>query len=224
MEPRILLVGESSEISKSIRAKALKSGYSIHTGYNNRTTENENDPTKTYVDSTNPKSIENLILRAKTTLGDIDHLIYTSGISEKRWTTEEQSWEELNKIIQINLTGAIYAATQFSKRIDSKNEKNKSIVLISSESGEYGGKGISTYAATKAGLNTFARGYARQLKSKNCGINVVSPGKIGKNEKNKSSLMEDQGTGNDVAEAVLWLISDQSSYCSGAKISINGGN
>ena len=156
-------------------------------------------------------------------LGDIDHLIYTSGITKEGGQQKSNRGRiKQNNTNKFNWRYICFA--QFSKRIDSKNEKNKSIVLISSESGEYGGRGISTYAATKAGLNTFARGYARQLKSKNCRINVVSPGKIGKNEKNKSSLMEDQGTGNDVAEAVLWLISDQSSYCSGAKISINGGN
>ena len=122
------------------------------------------------------------------------------------------------------MTGAIYTATQFTRKIKKGNEKNKSIILISSESGEYGGSGISIYAATKAGLNTFAKGYARQLKEKNCRINIVSPGKIGKVENSKKSLEDEQGTGDDVAEAVLWLISDRSRYCSGTKISINGGN
>lgn len=224
MGKRILLVGDSSEIAKSVKAKAISIGYKLHIGYNTRSVDNENNPIKTYVDTTNQKSIENLVLKAKEKLGEIDHLVYTSGISEERWATEQQTWEQVNKIIQINLTGAIYASTQFSKQVCNKNDKNKSIVLLSSESGEYGGQGISIYAATKAGLNMFAKGYARELRQKNCRINVVSPGKIGEVGEQKKGLLRKRGTGNDVAEAILWLISDRSSYCSGTRITISGGN
>lgn len=223
MKERILLIGDSSEIAKSLRKKALEIGHEIHIGYNKITSDNKNDPTKTYVDTTDKESIENLVLMATRKLGGIDHLVYTSGISEERWSTEQQTWEEVNRIIQINLTGAIYIATQFSKTVSLDNKKNKSIVLVSSESGEYGGQGIAIYAATKAALNTFARGYARELRKKNCRINVVSPGKIEKKETDTTRVLEEVGSGADVAEAILWLISERSSYCSGTKISVSGG-
>ena len=88
MGKNILLVGDSSEIAQSLKEKALENGYRIHVGYNTRNKDNENDPSKTYVDSTDYKSIDNLIFEARERLGGIDHLIYTSGISEKRWSTE----------------------------------------------------------------------------------------------------------------------------------------
>ena len=108
MKERILVVGDSSEIAKSLKKKAQELGHKIHVGYNKITADNENDPQKSYVDTTDKESIENLLFMAMRKLGGIDHLVYTSGISEKRWSTEEQTWEEANRIIQINLTGAIY--------------------------------------------------------------------------------------------------------------------
>jgi NAD(P)-dependent dehydrogenase (short-subunit alcohol dehydrogenase family) len=136
-------------------------------------------------------------------------------------------------MIQVNLTGTIYCVYRFTKTLIEKSIPG-SIVLISSEAARFGGNHISTYAATKAGLNTFVVGAAREIGPYGIRINAVSPGTImtdsleaegdEKLKQIKNSIPLGRiGTTDEASETIHWLLSNKSSYISGSMITVSGG-
>ena len=140
--------------------------------------------------------------------------------------------EEWKKIIDINLTSTFL----LSKYAIKKMLKNKfgRIVNITSVVGHTGNLGQSNYAATKAGIIGMTKSLAIEYAKKNITLNCVSPGFIQSRmtdnitESVKAVLtsripMARLGKGEDVANSVVFLSSDQASYITGETIHVNGG-
>ena len=167
------------------------------------------------------------------TFGTVNYLVANAGSIPERKSFFTSDIVSLERIIDVNLTGTIHCVHKFTNLLIEKKIAG-SIVLISSEAGRFGGNHISTYAATKAGLNTFVVGAAREIGPYRIRINAVSPGTILteslKSEGNeKLKQIKDTiplgriGSTEEAAETVHWLLSDKSSYISGSMITISGG-
>ena len=175
--------------------------------------------------------IEEFIENATTQLTGLDILVNNAGTNMDNLSLRMKD-EEWKKVIDINLTSTFL----LSKYAIKKMLKNKygRIVNVSSVVGHTGNLGQSNYAASKAGIIGMTKSLAIEYAKKNITLNCVSPGFIQSKmtdniiESIKSVLtskipMAKLGNGEDVANSVAFLSSDQASYITGETIHVNGG-
>jgi NAD(P)-dependent dehydrogenase (short-subunit alcohol dehydrogenase family) len=143
----------------------------------------------------------------------------------------------INRLMAVNVTGAMIAAREAVRRLStSSGGGGGSIVNVSSLSAKHGAPNLYIhYAASKAAIDTFTHGLALEVAGEAIRVNAVRPGLIdteiqaragmaGRIEKIGPRLpMKRAGQASEVAEAVLWLASEQASYVTGAVLDVGGG-
>lgn len=163
--------------------------------------------------------------------GPISGLVNNAGISKDILFLRLKE-SDLSAIIDTNLKGSIMVAQALSRNF--LKAENVSIVNISSIVGLMGNTAQSAYAASKAGLIGFTKSLAKELASKNIRCNAIAPGFIetdmtqALDEKAKEAYLagiplKRMGTGREVANLVLFLLGQSSSYITGEVIKIDGG-
>ena len=175
--------------------------------------------------------IPNLFKNCMQQLGGLDVLINNAGITRDNLAIR-MSKDEWSKVIDVNLTSS-FLMSQEAIKLMLKSKKG-SIVNITSVVAHLGNAGQVNYASSKAALIAMSKSLAREYAKKNIRVNCISPGFI---ETDMTSVLkEDQkamllnnipmgkmGVGNDIANGVIFLASDMSSYITGETIHINGG-
>lgn len=162
---------------------------------------------------------------------DLHGLVNNAGITKDQIILRLKT-EDFDSVINTNLKG-VYLTTKIATKVMMKARQG-SIVNITSIIGQTGNVGQSNYAASKAGIEAFAKSVALELASRNVRINCVAPGFIATEmteaiqpeakEKMLSSIpMQKIGEGIDVAYAVRFLLSEESKYITGHTINVNGG-
>ena len=172
-----------------------------------------------------------LVEEIKNTFGNIDILVNNAGITRDR-SLMMMSREDWSDVVDTNLTG-VFNATR-ACIITFLKQKSGNIVNISSVSGVHPLPGQVNYAAAKAGVIGFTKSLAREVAPYNIRVNAVAPGFIetemtaGLGEKNRERFLGMVplgrfGTAEEVAMAVLFLLSDRSRYITGQTIQLDGG-
>ena len=176
--------------------------------------------------------IEEFIENATTALGgNLDCIVNNAGLTQDNLAIR-MSLDEWKKVIDLNLT-ATFLLSKFAIKKMLKNKSGK-IVNITSVVGHTGNLGQANYTASKAGIVAMSKSLAIEYAKKNLNINCVSPGFIKTamtdkiDEKFKEIIISKipsarLGEPDDVANAVLFLVSDQSNYINGETIHVNGG-
>ena len=163
--------------------------------------------------------------------GSLDGIVNNAGITQDNLAIR-MSLDEWQKVININLTST-FLMSKFAIKKMLKNKSGK-IVNITSVVGHTGNLGQANYTASKAGIVAMSKSLAIEYAKKNININCISPGFIQTamtdkiNDKFKEVIISKipsarLGKPDDIANAVLFLISDQSSYINGETIHVNGG-
>jgi NAD(P)-dependent dehydrogenase (short-subunit alcohol dehydrogenase family) len=165
--------------------------------------------------------------------GSLTHLVHSSGITGKSSRLDAVSAATVREVLDVNTFGALLVLRGAIRRMSTRNGgKGGAIVLLSSAAAEIGGSGEYTwYAAAKGAVNTMTVGVAREVAKEGVRINAVSPGLIdteihepGRMERVLPNLpMGRAGTADEVAEAILFLLSDAASYITGAVFKVSGG-
>ena len=182
-------------------------------------------------DISNHSKIEEFIDNITTQLNGLDILINNAGTNMDNLSLRMKE-EEWKKVIDINLNST-FLLSKYSIKKMLKNKFGR-IVNITSVVGHTGNLGQSNYAATKAGIIGMTKSLAIEYAKKNITLNCVSPGFIQSRmtdnitESVKAVLtsripMARLGNGEDVANSVVFLSSDQASYITGETIHVNGG-
>ncbi|WP_077622519.1 SDR family NAD(P)-dependent oxidoreductase [Sediminibacillus massiliensis] len=166
--------------------------------------------------------------------GRIDILINNAGNLVKRTLIEETSEELWHEIIDLNLTSAFLVTQAVLPKMKEHGGSIVNMTSLAAQNG--GGRGAVPYAASKAGLMTFTKGLAKEVSADNVRVNNVSPGLIGETKFHdtftpstdrqktvESTPIKREGNPADVSGAVLYLVSDLSSYVTGETIEVNGG-
>jgi 3-oxoacyl-[acyl-carrier protein] reductase len=176
--------------------------------------------------------IEGFIENATNELGgSLDGIINNAGITQDNLAIR-MSLDEWQKVININLTST-FLMSKFAIKKMLKNKSGK-IVNITSVVGHTGNLGQANYTASKAGIVAMSKSLAIEYAKKNININCISPGFIKTamtdkiDEKFKEVIVSKipsarLGEPDDIANAVLFLSSNQSDYINGETLHVNGG-
>ena len=178
------------------------------------------------------EKIEEFIENATIELGgSLDGLVNNAGITQDNLAIR-MSLEEWQKVININLTST-FLMSKFAIKKMLKNKSGK-IINITSVVGHTGNLGQANYTASKAGIVAMSKSLAAEYAKKNININCISPGFI---KTTMTDKIDDKfkeviiskipsarlGEPDDIANAVLFLSSDQSNYINGETLHVNGG-
>jgi len=177
------------------------------------------------------KDVERMVEAIVEQFGRIDILVNNAGITRDRLILRmtEEDWDA---VLDVNLKGT-FNCTKAAIRYMSKQKSGK-IVSIASVSGEMGNPGQANYSASKAGVIGFTKTIAREFAGRGINVNAIAPGYIqtpmtdavpekAKEELRRMIPMERLGQPEDVAQAVLFLVSESSSYITGQVLNVNGG-
>lgn len=171
------------------------------------------------------------------TLGRPDALVNNAGILAPRQRVETMDAERLNRIFATNITGSIICAREAIRRMSTRHGGHGgAIVNLSSAAARLGAPGeYVDYAASKGAIDTMTIGLAREVAGEGIRVNAVRPGIIytdihasggmpDRVERLKDAVpMRRGGQASEVAAAILWLLSESSSYVTGAIIDVTGG-
>jgi 3-oxoacyl-[acyl-carrier protein] reductase len=183
------------------------------------------------LDVSSEESVNQAMEQITAKWSEVDGLVNNAGITKDQLLLRMKS-EDFDAVINTNLRGTFLMTKALSK-IMMKARKG-SIVNITSVVGQTGNPGQANYAASKAGTEAFSKSIALELSSRNIRVNCVAPGFIATemtqilSEDAKAKFMEkiplnSIGEGTDVANAVKFLLSEESKYITGHTINVNGG-
>lgn len=236
-----VITGGARGIGKEIAKKLAYNGANIVINYTSKEEEAlktkediENLGAKCIVikcDVSKSEEVNEMINKTIKEFGRVDILVNNAGITKDNLLMKMKE-EDFDKVIDINLKG-VFNCTKAVTRPMMKNKYGK-IINISSVVGIIGNAGQGNYCASKAGVIGFTKSTARELASRNININAVAPGFIDtdmtkilsddiKNSMLSTIPKKEFGKPEDVANAVVFLASDMSSYITGQVINVDGG-
>jgi NAD(P)-dependent dehydrogenase (short-subunit alcohol dehydrogenase family) len=177
------------------------------------------------------------IFSAADRLGTLAGLVNNAGIVARTSRVDAMDAARISRILAVNVTGSILCAKAAILRMSTKHGgKGGNIVNLSSAATKLGSPGVYVdYAAAKGAIDTFTVGLALELASEGIRVNAVRPGIIdteihasgGEPDRvaqiAPSLPMKRAGTSEEVALAILWLLSDEASYTTGTTIAVTGG-
>ena len=241
----LIVTGGSRGIGAATSLRAAQIGYSVCINYE-KSSKNANQVVReinskggkaiaVQADISSSKDVERLFKTAELELGNLSALVNNAGISGPRSQLIDLDVSEIKHIFEVNLLGYFYCAKEAVKRMSRANGgKGGAIVNISSQAGQFGGNGLTPYAASKAAINNFTLGLSREVALEGIRVNAVSPGIIEtdqhdfSNEAVLNNIKKEipvgrLGTPQEVANAILWLLSDKAAYVNGALLPVAGG-
>lgn len=188
-------------------------------------------------DISREEEIVRLFEYAERELGPITGLVNNAGITGGFARVEAITCAMLTQVFAVNVIGAMLCAREAVRRMSTrKGGRGGAIVNISSRAAQIGGAGEWVhYAASKGALDTFTLGLAREVATEGIRVNAVAPGHV-LTELHATSGDPDRmtrlaptipmgraGTPEEIAEAVMWLLSPEASYTTGAILAVSGG-
>jgi len=169
--------------------------------------------------------------------GQLDALVNNAGIVDAKARVDEMSVARLERMMQVNIIGSFLCAREAVKRMSTKHGgKGGVIVNVSSVAATLGSAGdYVDYAASKGAIDTMTIGLAREVAAEGIRVNAVRPGMV-ETEIHASGGQPDRvarlagaipmhraGEPEEIAEAILWFLSDGASYATGALLTVSGG-
>jgi len=163
--------------------------------------------------------------------GELSYLVNNAGITKDKLAIR-MSVEDFDDVINANLKSAFIGCRDALKTMSKK--RFGSVVNISSIVGEMGNAGQTNYSASKGGVNTMTKSFAKEGSARGIRFNAITPGFIRtdmtdelkpevKENYEKNILLGRFGEAKEVADAVAFLLSDHSSYITGEILKVNGG-
>ena len=170
-------------------------------------------------------------------LGRISALVNNAGVVDRASRVDAMSAARLKRMFDINITGSFLCAREAVLRMSTKHGgSGGAIVNLSSVAARLGGSGqYADYAASKGAIDTFTLGLAKEVATEGIRVNAVRPGIIdteihasgGEPDRVRQLThlipVQRPGSALEVAQAIVWLMGDESSYCNGAFIDVSGG-
>lgn len=246
MTPVVLITGAGRGIGAATARLAASRGYAVGVNYRaNREAADGvvaaiRDSGGTAVALPGDVAIEDDVLRmfadCDRALGPITALVNNAGVVDQRARVDEMSAARLHRMFAINVVGTILCAREAVRRMSTKHGgAGGAIVNLSSVASRIGSPGeYVDYAAAKGAVDVFTMGLAKEVATEGIRVNAVRPG-IVRTEIHASGgqphrleriaplvPMLRPGEPEEIAGAILWLLSDEASYASGAVLDVAG--
>ena len=170
-------------------------------------------------------------------LGPVTALVNNAGILEKQMRVDDMDAERIRRVFDTNVVGAFLCAREAVRRMSTnRGGKGGAIVNVSSGAARWGSPDeYVDYASSKGAVDTMTIGLAKEVAGEGIRVNAVRPGLVitdihaaggepGRVERLKSSVpLGRGGQPGEVAAAILWLLSDEASFTTGAIVDVSGG-
>jgi len=245
--PVILITGGSRGIGAATAILAAKRGYDVAFTYqSNATAANEvaekiratgRKALMLQADVAVEADVLSVFKQVDAQLGRLDALVNNAGILEKIMRLEEMDAARWQRVLGVNVIGSFLCAKEAVLRMSTRHGgKGGGIVNVSSVAARIGSPNeFVDYAAAKGAVDAMTMGLAKEVATENIRVNAVRPGLIyteihasagepGRVDRAKEGVpMKRGGTADEIAETILWLLSDQSSYVTGTTIDVAGG-
>lgn len=243
----MIVTGASRGIGAATSLLAAKQGYAVVVNYNKNRGAAEKvvadikslggEAVAIQADISREEDVLRLFSETDRIFGNLRSLINNAGILEKQIRLEDMDVARLNRIFSANVTGAVLCSREAIKRLSSKHGgPGGTIVNVSSIAARTGAPNeYIDYAMSKGAIDSLTIGLSKELADEGIRVNAVRPafiytdihadgGEPGRVDRIKSSIpLKRGGTAEEVAEAILWLAGEHSSYSTGIFIDVTGG-
>lgn len=247
MNKVILITGGSRGIGAATVRLAIQQGYAVCFSYHSQQAAAEalvqelqnqgGEIRAVQADISQEASICQLFAACDQAFGRLDALVNNAGILEQQMCVQAMDAARLQRIFTTNVMGSFLCAREAIKRMSTQlGGQGGSIVNLSSVAARLGAPfEYVDYAASKGAIDTFTLGLAKEVATEGIRVNAVRPGIIytdihasggepNRVERVKASIpMQRGGYPEEIASAILWLISEQAAYTSGAILDVTGG-
>jgi NAD(P)-dependent dehydrogenase (short-subunit alcohol dehydrogenase family) len=247
MNKVILITGASRGIGAATALEAAKRGYAVCINYRqsaeaaekvlNQINSQGGKAIAVQADVSQETEVLELFKTVDKTLGPLTALVNNAGYTEKQSRVEAMDAQRIQRIFATNVTASFLCAREAVKRMSTKHGgQGGAIVNISSLAAELGGPGeYVDYAAAKGAIDTMTVGLAKEVATEGIRVNAVRPGLIhtefhaGGGDPTRVDRLKETvpmkrgGQPEEIAQAILWLLSDEASYCTGTILNVSGG-
>ncbi len=241
------MTGGSRGIGAAVARLAAKCGYAVAVNYStgekeakaiaDQIAKNGGHAIAIRADVSDERQIISMFETAERELGPVTALVNNAGITGGFARVEDVTADAINKTFAVNVTGSILCAREAVRRMSTRRGgKGGAIVNISSRAVHTGAAGEWVhYAASKGAIDSFTIGLAREVATEGIRVNAVAPGltatdihttngEPGRLQRLMPTIpMNRAGQPEEIAEAVLWLLSPAASYITGAILAVGGG-
>lgn len=244
--PILLVTGGSRGIGAAVCRKAAAQGYDLLVNYRSDKAAAEAVATDCRTLGAKAEIVQGdtadeggiaAIFAAADLLGPLYGLVNNAGVVDVTARVEEFDRARLDRMFAVNVIGKIRCATEAVKRMSTKHGGQGGVIVnISSMAAVIGSSGqYVDYAAAKAAVDTFTVGLSREVAIEGIRVNAIRPGIIDTEIHASGGLpdrardlapvvpMQRPGTADEVADSVLYLLSPQASYVTGAILNVSGG-
>ena len=247
MSKVVLITGAARGIGAATARLAARRGYAVAVNYRrSEATANAlvdaiqrdgGDAALLPGDVTDETTVKNLFDTAEQAFGPVTALVNNAGITGRSGPLHLAAASTMSEVMQINVLGSMLCAREAVRRMSTERAgRGGAIVNISSAAATLGSANTYVwYAASKGAIDSLTVGLAREVATQGIRVNAVAPGVIDTDIHDDSGVrervddfvsaipMRRLGTAAEVAESILWLLSDAASYCTGAILRVAGG-
>lgn len=248
MNKTLLITGGASGIGAETARRAANRGYKVAINYRSRDAQAKaivadimakgGQAVALPGDMAREADVVRMFEETERALGPITHLVNSAGISTGPGRVDAYDAAALANLFAVNVIGLMLCCREAAKRMSTKHGgKGGAIVNVSSMAATLGGRlGSSAYAASKGAVDAFTKGFAREVAAEGIRVNSLRPGMV-LTEMTERRLqdaafrahietsipMRRVGQSHEMAEAILWFLSDEASFVTGAMLDAAGG-
>lgn len=245
--PAILITGGSRGIGAATARLAARDGYDVCFSFHSHTTDADSVTAAVedagqralavQADLSSEADIVDLWRKAIDAFGTIGALVNNAGILEQQKRLAEFDVGRLQRVFQVNVVGSMLCAREAVRHMSTKRGGAGGVIVnLSSVASRLGAPGeYIDYAASKAAIDTMTIGLAKEIAEEGIRVNAVRPGSIytdihaSGGEPDRVDRVKERvpmkrgGQPAEIAEAILWLVSDRASYATGTILDVTGG-
>lgn len=247
MKRVLLITGGSRGIGAATAVLAAQAGWSVAVNYASNQAAGEHvvqairsaggEAIAVQGDVADEAQILRLFATVDQQLGPVSGLVNNAGVVDVTARVEDMSWQRMERMMRINVLGTMACARQAILRMSPRHGGQGGVIVnLSSVAARLGAPGqYVDYAASKGAVDTFTVGLSKELAADKIRVNAVRPGVIDTDIHASGGLpnrardlapqipMQRAGTAEEIAHAIVWLLSDQASYVTGTCLDVTGG-
>jgi NAD(P)-dependent dehydrogenase (short-subunit alcohol dehydrogenase family) len=245
--PVLIVTGGSRGIGAATARLAAARGYSVCVNYQkdrdaaaavvNDILHRGGQAVAVQADIASEHAVVDLFQQIDATLGPLSALVNNAATLEKQMRLDQMDAARIERVLRVNVLGSLLCAREAVRRMSTRHHGRGGVIVnVSSAASKYGSPGeYVDYGASKGAIDTFTLGLSKEVAQEGIRVNAVRPGHIytelhakggeaGRVDRVKGTIpLRRGGQPEEVANAILWLLSEEASYVTGSILDVAGG-